>query len=126
MLAYFNHPAPFGFGMLIGLGDACIHFTMDRIKAGPKYMGRWKPLTGPQYLEHKKTLAAKPGDRYFEPTFDQWCDYHEEVLELDQRDAVCAIRHNMFFWVSLGFDQLVHHLTDIAAAYAVLKIAGAL
>ena len=27
----------------LGLLDMLVHFTMDRIKAGPKYLGRWKP-----------------------------------------------------------------------------------
>lgn len=28
---------------LLALGDMAVHFTMDRIKAGPKYLGRFKP-----------------------------------------------------------------------------------
>lgn len=43
--------------------DFVIHFIMDRIKAGPKYLGRFKDM------------------------------YHK------------------YFWWSLGFDQMVHHLT---------------
>lgn len=27
----------------LALGDAAVHFAMDRIKAGPRYLGRWKP-----------------------------------------------------------------------------------
>jgi len=126
VLFYFDHPAPLGFGMLIGLGDGIVHFYFDRIKAGPKYMGRWKMRSGHQVLCCKEILAAKPGDRYFEPTFDQWCEYEEYLLKLDQRDARRALHGNRLFWWSLGFDQSVHHLTNYAAIYAVLKIAGAL
>lgn len=45
--------------------DFLVHFTMDRIKAGPRYLGR--------YSDIGKTS----------------------------------------FWVALGFDQMVHHLTHI-------------
>jgi hypothetical protein len=29
--------------------DMVVHFTMDRIKASPKYLGRFKPLTAKDY-----------------------------------------------------------------------------
>ncbi len=31
--------------ILLALFDACVHFGMDRLKAGKKYLGRFKPLT---------------------------------------------------------------------------------
>src|ERR1041384_1569844 len=34
----------------LALFDAAVHFVMDRVKAGERYMGRWKPLTGPQWM----------------------------------------------------------------------------
>lgn len=45
--------------------DFAVHFVMDRIKAGPKYLGRFN-------------------------------DPHRKA-----------------FWVSFGFDQMVHHLTHL-------------
>jgi len=36
---------------LIALFDAAVHFVMDRVKASPKLMGRWKPLSGPEWLK---------------------------------------------------------------------------
>lgn len=34
---------------LLGLLDLIVHFSMDRIKASPKYLGRFKPLTAETY-----------------------------------------------------------------------------
>jgi hypothetical protein len=113
VLIHFDHPAPFGFGMLIGLGDAVVHFIMDRIKAGPKYMGRWKMLTGNEVARAKEMLL-KEGD------VTTWAGW------LDHLGASSWLRGNQLFWWSLGFDQAIHNLTNYAAIYAVLKIAGAL
>lgn len=49
--------------------DFAVHFAMDRLKAGPKYLGRFN--------DPNKTS----------------------------------------FWVALGFDQMVHHLTDVLIIY---------
>jgi len=62
---------------LLSLADFVIHFGMDRIKAGKKYLGRFK------------SLGAK-----------------EFPLASDIQK-----RHNRYFWWSLCFDQMVHHLT---------------
>lgn len=35
--------------LLLGLFDATIHFIMDRIKAGPKYLGRFKGLSAKEF-----------------------------------------------------------------------------
>jgi hypothetical protein len=54
--------------------DFAVHFTMDRIKAGPKYLGRYNDV------------------------------------------------RSKAFWVSFGFDQMVHHLTHLYIAwYLVLR-----
>lgn len=49
----------------LALLDFAVHFVMDRLKAGPRYLGRFN-----------------------DPSKSS-------------------------FWISLGFDQMVHHLTDI-------------
>ncbi len=53
--------------------DFVIHFFMDRIKSGPRYLGRFNDI------------------------------------------------HKDSFWISLGFDQLVHHLTNIYLVYLLLR-----
>ena len=86
--------------------DAGIHFAMDRLKAGKKYLGRFKPLTAEQYIKHASTLEPGPRLYFIKP---------EEVLE-----ATKAIRGNMFFWWSLGLDQMVHHLTHYACIWILI------
>jgi hypothetical protein len=71
---------------LLALADFVIHFMMDRIKAGKKYLGRFKPLTAEKF-----------------PTASK-----EEK------------RQNEFFWWSLGFDQMIHHLTHYAIMAAII------
>lgn len=72
--------------MWLGLLDLAVHFTMDRVKAGPRLLGRWKPI-------HPRNVdVALPW---------QWAE-------------------NAFFWWSLGFDQMVHHLTDLYVAWRLL------
>ena len=56
----------------LALVDGVIHFFMDRLKAGPKYLGRFKDLYSKQ------------------------------------------------FWWSLGFDQMVHHLTHYYIIYKIV------
>jgi hypothetical protein len=55
--------APFGRCLLLGAFDTLVHGTMDRIKAGHRYMGRWKPLTASEYPT--ATPAQKLGNKLF-------------------------------------------------------------
>lgn len=57
--------------ILLALLDFTIHGTMDRIKASPNLLGRYKP-------------------------------------------------ENKLFWWSLGFDQMIHHLTHYGIIYIIL------
>jgi len=43
--------------------DMIVHFFMDRIKASPKYLGRFKPLTAKEYPE--STLLQKKSNVLF-------------------------------------------------------------
>jgi len=74
--------------MWLALVDFVVHFVMDRIKAGPKYLGRFKALSG---AEMKNILSYK------------------DTIGLDQFKP--KLRNNVLFWWSLGLDQMVHHLT---------------
>jgi hypothetical protein len=51
--------------------DFAIHFTMDRLKSGPRYLGRYNDPTRSSY------------------------------------------------WMALGFDQMIHHLTDYLIIYLI-------
>lgn len=110
------HGSHLGYAVLIGLFDATVHFFMDRIKASPAYMGRWKPLTAAEWLAAKETVRAPClGD-----ACGGLCDYY------DADGAQQKLRGNKLFWWALGFDQAVHHLTHYACVYFILKIGGLL
>lgn len=76
----------------LSIVDFTIHFLMDRIKASPVYLGRYKSLSANEFkrvydtYEHAQDDFAKAG-------------------------AKKRLRGNVLFWWSLGFDQMVHHLT---------------
>jgi Protein of unknown function (DUF3307) len=100
--------------LLLALGDAIIHFFMDRIKAGQKYMGRWKPLTGKEWMECKAVIASDPAA-------------NEDVVVFDALAHACIIatakerlRGNVWFWWALGIDQMVHHLTHYGIIYLIM------
>lgn len=69
--------------------DFVIHFTMDRIKASPNYLGRYKSLCSHDY-QHREYIR-----------YDKWN---------------LKVKSNSRFWKSLGFDQWVHHSTHEAIA----------
>lgn len=95
--------------LLLAQLDASVHFIMDRLKAGKKYLGRFKPLTGPDYV----TLSGIATRSCPPPPFD---------AEFDEARA--RLRGNTFFWWSLGFDQMVHHLTHYWIIYLMLIAMG--
>jgi hypothetical protein len=72
----------------IALADfnAIVHFVMDRLKASPNLLGKYKALSA------KEFATATP----------------------------TQIKHNTWFWWSLGLDQMVHHLTDLICAFAII------
>lgn len=104
----------------LGLLDAGIHFIMDRIKASPKLLGRFKALSAPEYIQATIRSKADVGDTYFEPTFDERVHYTEDDIAGARR----RLRSNVLFWWSLGFDQMVHHLTHYALIYLMLRSMG--
>lgn len=82
----------------LALVDFGVHFVMDRLKAGPKYLGRFKALSGNEFkniLSYKDTVGLEQ----FKP----------------------QIRGNTFFWWSLGLDQMVHHLTHYFIIWKLLS-----
>jgi hypothetical protein len=84
----------------LALLDGTVHFIMDRIKAGPKYMGRWKPLTAQEYRNCYDLSKS-----HWAPTSSQ---------------ASQHLRGNTLFWWALGFDQMVHHLTHYLCIYLLM------
>lgn len=76
---------------LMGM-DFATHFVMDRFKADPDLLGRFKPLTGPEY---------------------------QQAVAQGRQDRILG---NKFFWWALGFDQMVHHLTHYVIIYILITL----
>jgi hypothetical protein len=98
----------------IALLDMGVHFIMDRIKASPAYMGRWKPLVAAEYVQIKRILAEAAAGGAGSEDFRAQAQLHSRL------------RGNKLFWWALGFDQMIHHLTHYACIYTILHAAGAL
>ncbi len=103
--SYFGAAHP----IVLALFDAVIHFTMDRVKASPALLGRWKALSGAEYMDVKTDIETtsyiyegKAIDLRYSPTY---------------RRAQDRLRGNKLFWWALGFDQMVHHLTHYAVIF---------
>lgn len=112
--------------MKLGLLDFTIHFIMDRIKASPIMLGRFKPFTKEQYEEHLSQVKMcqdaidkipdngggfSPQRAFLRNTMNQEVEtwYHKK-------------QSNKWFWYSLGIDQMVHHLTDLFIVYILVSL----
>jgi hypothetical protein len=91
---------------LVAIFDASVHFVMDRIKASPRWMGRWKPLTAAEYVRAQHVVEATP-------------DNTEGITFSDVGAAGMRLWGNALFWNCLGVDQAVHHLTHYACIWAI-------
>ena len=93
---------------LLGLLDLAVHFTVDRIKASPSLLGRFKALSGKEYFNLVQPKLS-PDDM----SDEQRARHEERKTQL--------FRSNKFFWWSLGLDQGLHHLTHYFIIYMLLK-----
>ncbi len=91
--------------LLAGL-DSGIHFVMDRIKAGPKYLGRYKAMSGSEYMLARQIIDGG--------------QYNEVYVDNAER----LIKSNRYFWLALGLDQKVHHLTHYLIIYIIVMMRG--
>ena len=105
--------------------DITIHFCMDRIKAGKKYLGRFKTLSGNEYVEIKERIdtlkmysieVPKAGHQTSEETKQYRLEISQEIKEEENK-----FYNNTYFWWSLGFDQMVHHLTHYYIIYRLVN-----
>jgi hypothetical protein len=91
----------------IALFDMVIHFTMDRIKASPNMLGRYKALSANEYVG-VASLVTQAGSSNPE-------------LAMAGKSAVQKLQSNVYFWWSLGLDQMVHHLTDLTIVFFLIR-----
>lgn len=71
----------------LSLVDFVIHFVMDRIKASPRMLGRYKNL----------------------------CQHELPAATAEQK------KHMKLYWLSMGFDQYIHHLTNLLIAWILVS-----
>jgi hypothetical protein len=95
--------AGFGKATALALFDASVHFAMDRAKASPRYLGRWKPLTGSEWTLARLEIGLP------------------EAVEDLRAKARKRLLGNVLFWQILGVDQTVHHLTDITVMWFLIR-----
>lgn len=95
---------------LISLGlallDFAIHFAMDRIKASPKMLGRYKCISHFEY-SYLNDLASGRGN-------------NKAATEQARINLKARMKDNKYFWWALGLDQAVHHLTHYALIAIIL------
>lgn len=95
-----------GYGLLpfqLALTDFVVHFLMDRIKASPRCLGRYKALSGAEFVEIGKQQRTLFSDVLDKGTFVADCLKNEQITK--------RLRDNTYFWWALGLDQMIHHLT---------------
>lgn len=95
--------------------DFTVHFIMDRIKASPSLLGRYEAMSKGEFrgsLESRSLYSQGLGHGKLNET----CELG--IKKLDRK-----FKENTYFWYSLGLDQMIHHLTDIAIIYILVTYA---
>ncbi len=105
------------FSLLFGLVDFNIHFIMDRIKASPDLLGRFKALSQREYLALQKEESEL---RHIKETIESHLAFDLANYNIKAKKLK---RDNVLFWWSLGIDQMVHHLTDILIIALIVWVA---
>jgi hypothetical protein len=104
----------------LALFDFCVHFIMDRIKASPRLMGRWKSLSQTEFASAKREILMYEDLELLKLNSQSYKDIC--TIEETARLAKRRLRGNRLFWQALGFDQMVHHFTHYAIiAWLVLR-----
>lgn len=95
--------------VMCGLLDFVIHFTVDRIKASPEMLGRYKALSG------KEMMALKIRREELKEK-----DPPDGTEHLDIRDVHERFKSNTYFWWALGADQFCHHMTHYGLIFIIM------
>lgn len=99
----------FGLGIAFVMGalDFIVHFVMDRVKADPKMLGKYKAISKDEFrsLVDSRQLSLE-GVKFAKSYPLLAKESQRRLTEIDSR-----FKSNTYFWWSLGLDQAVHHLT---------------
>lgn len=102
--------------LTISMIDFNVHFFMDRIKASPFLLGRFKALSKTEMISAinmSKGLSMISGAPMPEQIDEASLKNYKDIGNKD-------LKSNTYFWWSLGLDQMVHHLTDILVIYLMI------
>lgn len=90
--------------------DFVIHFTMDRIKASPKMLGKYDAINKKEFIQYANRLSDCKKDKCL----------HWEIPRLEN-SMLSRKKENTMFWRALGIDQGVHHLTHYFIIYMIVR-----
>jgi hypothetical protein len=99
----------------LGFLDFTIHFIMDRIKASPKLLGKYKALSQNEF----KALLTEQAEL---KKIKDFTNKHALDTAMYNIKARNKFKENTYFWYSLGLDQMVHHLTDLLIVFLLVKM----
>lgn len=88
---------------LLAIFDLSVHFTMDRVKASPDLLGRYKALSAGEYRFNSEGLKLQLENRW------------------DSTKTKNNLKENTYFWWALGLDQCVHHLTHYVIIWSLIQ-----
>ena len=102
----------------LALVDMAIHFTMDRLKASPKYLGRFKALSGKEFMNLIEAIKWRQQVIAENSSTSEGVEH----CKIELQTFFKQIKDNTYFWWSLGLDQMVHHLTHYGVIYLLLVL----
>lgn len=98
----------------VSILDFILHFTMDRIKASSKLLGRFEAISKDQFKGLTESRALAVSGLSF------------SLLQEESKRIVTKIdsqfKSNTYFWWALGLDQAVHHLTHYLIIYLLVTL----
>lgn len=95
----------------VALLDMGIHFWVDRVKASPEMLGRFKNFSGREFR------AMMGGGLPY--GFADSGNFKETVV-LSDAEVKARFKSNKFFWWAMGGDQMMHHLTHYLIIWMLL------
>lgn len=114
------------FAMMMAGLDFVIHFVMDRIKASPDMLGKYKALNKFEidYLQALLRDYTKEWSDYVKLRDSGTHEVRQKLAKRVQRQEEYMEERwaeNAKFWYALGLDQKVHHITDAVIALLIIK-----
>lgn len=113
IVVLFKTPAGLKYATLLALMDFIIHFIVDRIKASPFLLGRYKVLDGLRF--HALNESKKNYLRILKKKKDS--NATKELIWIEDQ-----FKGNKYFWWCLGLDQLSHHMTHYLIIYFLVTL----